>query len=131
MFPPEYVPHGVQPLYDGEPVTLTPAQEEAVTFYAAMMDTDYVKKEIFRKNFWEDLKQLLGPLNKIQSFERMDLSPIYEWHQAQKLEKANQTKAERKLIREAKAAEEEGYKIALVDGQPQQVPSFKIPLMCD
>lgn len=28
-FPEEYVPHGVKMLYDGQPVDLTPAQEEA------------------------------------------------------------------------------------------------------
>ena len=28
-FPEEYVPHGVKMLYDGEPVELTPGQEEA------------------------------------------------------------------------------------------------------
>ena len=28
LFPPEYMPHGVQMLYDGRPTQLTPAQEE-------------------------------------------------------------------------------------------------------
>ena len=35
-FEPQYGPHGVELLYDGEPVTLTPYQEELATFYAAM-----------------------------------------------------------------------------------------------
>ena len=28
LFPPEYTPHGVKMLYDGQPVDLTPQQEE-------------------------------------------------------------------------------------------------------
>ncbi len=28
LFPPDYTPHGVKMLYDGEPVDLTPEQEE-------------------------------------------------------------------------------------------------------
>lgn len=31
LFPPEYTPHGVKMLYDGEPVELTPQQEEVCT----------------------------------------------------------------------------------------------------
>ena len=34
-FPEEYQPHGVKMLYDGKPVDLTAAQEEAATFFAA------------------------------------------------------------------------------------------------
>ena len=35
-FEPQYEPHGMELLYDGEPVALTPYQEELATFYAAM-----------------------------------------------------------------------------------------------
>ena len=35
-FEPQYEPHGVDMLYDGESVVLTPYQEELATFYAAM-----------------------------------------------------------------------------------------------
>ena len=35
-FPEPYEPHGVKMLYDGEPVDLTPAEEEVATFFAGM-----------------------------------------------------------------------------------------------
>ena len=35
IFPPAYKPHGVKMIYNGEPVSLTPAQEEIATFYAS------------------------------------------------------------------------------------------------
>merc|ERR1712170_18688 len=35
-FTEKYVPHGVKMLYNGKEVTLSPAEEEAATFFAAM-----------------------------------------------------------------------------------------------
>jgi hypothetical protein len=37
-FPPAYKPHGVKLIYDGEPVDLTPDQEEVASFYASLLD---------------------------------------------------------------------------------------------
>ena len=38
VFAPSYVPHGIPMKYDGETITLNPAQEELATFYAAIPD---------------------------------------------------------------------------------------------
>lgn len=38
---------------------LTPAQEEVATMFAAMINTDYAKKQIFRTNFMASWKPLL------------------------------------------------------------------------
>ena len=48
LFPPEYEPHGVKLRYDGQPVTLTPKQEEVATWYAAMLHSDYMAKDTFQ-----------------------------------------------------------------------------------
>ncbi len=37
-FPPAYEPHEVKLIYDGEPVDLTPDQEEVASFYASLLD---------------------------------------------------------------------------------------------
>ena len=121
MFPPEYEPHGVKPLYDGRPVDLTPEQEEAATFFAVMLDTDYAGKPVFVKNFWEDFRALLGGDHAIQEFDRIDFGPIHEWHQAEKQKSKALSKEEKKEIRLRKQEAEEKYKTALVDGQPEQV----------
>lgn len=84
LFPPDYKPHGVQILYDGEPVQLTPEQEEAATFFATMLDTDYLNKPTFIKNFWEDFKAILGRGHVIKTFEKIDFSPIHKWHLTEK-----------------------------------------------
>ena len=44
LFPPEYEPHGIKIKYKGEPIELTPEQEEVATFWAQVIDTDYSKK---------------------------------------------------------------------------------------
>jgi len=61
LFPPEYEPHGVKMLYDGKPVELTPDQEEVASMFAIMKETDYMKKPIFLKNFWEGFKEVGQP----------------------------------------------------------------------
>lgn len=126
LFPPEYEPHGVQMLYDGQPVTLNPEQEEVATFFAVMRDTDYATKPIFIQNFWEGFKQVLGTKHVVQKFELCDFTPIYEWHMAEREKKQNRSKEEKKRIREETLEKEEPYKWALVDGRKEQVGNFRI-----
>ena len=59
IFPPLYEPHGIKLVYDGKPVELTTDQEEVATMYAAMLTTDYVKKEAFQRNFMASWRPLL------------------------------------------------------------------------
>ena len=96
LFPPEYEPHGVKMLYDGEPVTLTPEAEEVATFFAVMLETEYVSKPTFIKNFWEGFKDVLGRGHVIQDFAKCDFRPIHEWHLAAKEKKKQMTKEVRK-----------------------------------
>merc|ERR1719513_113992 len=43
-FPPPYKQHHVKIVYDGKPVELNAKQEELATFYAVMIDSEWVKK---------------------------------------------------------------------------------------
>jgi DNA topoisomerase-1 len=60
LFPPEYVrlPSNVKMLYDGQPVDLTEEQEEVAQMFAIMKETDYMKKQLFLDNFWNDFKKV-------------------------------------------------------------------------
>lgn len=60
LFPPEYVrlPSNVRMLYDGQPVDLTEEQEEVAQMFAIMKETDYMKKQLFLDNFWNDFKKV-------------------------------------------------------------------------
>lgn len=64
-FPEPYVPHGVCMKYEGKPIELTPIEEEAATFFAAM-DPDGMHlgdpktAKIFIKNYFADFRDVLG-----------------------------------------------------------------------
>jgi DNA topoisomerase-1 len=92
LFPPEYEPHGIKMLYDGKPVDLTPDQEEVATMFAVMKDTDYVKKPVFLKNFWDGFKEVLGKNHVIKSLDKCDFTPIYDYHMAEREKKKTMTK---------------------------------------
>lgn len=55
--------------------------------YAVMKDTDYMQKEKFKENFWTDWRKLLGKNHVIQSLEKCDFTPIYDWCQQEKEKK--------------------------------------------
>ncbi|RHN71155.1 putative DNA topoisomerase [Medicago truncatula] len=83
IFPPPYKPHGVKVLYKAKPVTLTPEQEEVATMFA-VVDAKYMQNEIFKDNFWNDWRKLLGENHVIQNLKDCDFTPIYDWCQVEK-----------------------------------------------
>ncbi|KAK9933580.1 hypothetical protein M0R45_020773 [Rubus argutus] len=126
IFPPPYKPHGVKMLYNGKPVNLTPEQEEVATMYAVMIDTDYVQKETFRDNFWNDWRKLLGKNHVIQKLDACDFKPIYDWYQKEKEKKKQLTTEEKKAAKEEKLKQEEKYMWAVVDGVKEKVGNFRV-----
>ncbi|KXZ56848.1 hypothetical protein GPECTOR_1g765 [Gonium pectorale] len=126
LFPPEYEPHGVKMLYDGKPVDLTPDQEEVATMFAVMKDTDYMKKTVFLKNFWEGFQEVLGKKHVIKSLEKCDFTPIYDWHMAQREAKKSMSKEEKDRIKKEKDEKEAKYKVAYVDGRCEPVGNFRV-----
>lgn len=100
-FPEPYEPHGVKMKYDGEPVTLTPLQEEAATFFASM-DPDGMHlgnpktAKIFTKNFFEDFRSVLGKKHVIKDFKKCDFEPIRSHLNEQKIIRKAITDEERK-----------------------------------
>ncbi|ONK79065.1 uncharacterized protein A4U43_C01F2540 [Asparagus officinalis] len=126
IFPPPYKPHGVKMLYNGQPVDLTPEQEEVATMFAVMKDTDYATKPTFIKNFMEDWGRILGKNHIIKKFELCDFTPIYEWHLKEKEKKKQMTSEEKKALKEEKLKQEEKYMWAIVDGVKEKVGNFRV-----
>lgn len=126
LFPPEYEPHGIKMLYDGVPVDLTPEQEEVATFFAVMKDTDYMNKPTFLANFWEGFREVLGTGHRIQSLEKCDFTPIYEWHMAERERKKALSKEEKEALKRERDEKEAKYKYAMVDGRKEQVGNFRV-----
>lgn len=108
------------------PVDLTPEQEEVATFYAVMLETDYMQKETFKRNFWEGFQEVLGPKHTIKSLELCDFRPIYEWHMAERERKRALSREEKQALKEEKDAAEAKYKYAVVDGRQEQVGNFRV-----
>nr|VDD49819.1 unnamed protein product [Brassica oleracea] len=138
-FPPPYEPHGTKILYKGKPVNLSPEQEEVATMFAVMRDTDYYNIPLFRKNFWNDWRKLLGKKHVIQTLDDCDFTPIYEWH----LEKKQATNQQDSLIfhskflpfdnvqknkekKEKKQEQEEKYMWAIIDGVKEKIGNYKV-----
>lgn len=130
-FPEPYQPHGIKMLYDGEPVTLTPEQEEAATFFAAT-DPDGMHlgnpttAKIFIKNFFDDFRQILGKKHVIQKFEKCDFAPMRSHLEEQKIIRKAATDLERKTVKEDKSQALLKYGYAIVDGHLERVGNFNM-----
>ena len=59
--------------------------------FAVMKDTDYMQKDKFKENFWNDWRKLLGKNHVIQGLEKCDFTPIYDWYQKEKDKKKQMT----------------------------------------
>ena len=51
LFAAEYEPHHIKIKYKGEPIELTPEQEEVATFWGTVVGSDFEKRVIAQKNF--------------------------------------------------------------------------------
>ncbi|GAA5891687.1 hypothetical protein JCM6882_006167 [Rhodosporidiobolus microsporus] len=131
MFPPEYEPHGVKMKYDGHPVELPPEAEEVASFYAAILETDYVKNPTFVKNFFADWQKILKthpPLDgtKIKDYDKCDFTPIFSYLEGEKAKKKEMTAAQKKVAKAEKDKVEDKYKTCLLDGRTEKVGNFRI-----
>ncbi|GAA6004245.1 DNA topoisomerase 1 [Rhodotorula paludigena] len=131
LFPPEYEPHGVQMKYNGKPVALPPEAEEVASFFAAILETDYVKNKTFVQNFFNDWQKVLKehpPLDgtKIKDYDKCDFTPIFAYLEAEKAKKKGMTAAQKKAAKAEKDEFEEKYKTCLLDGRKEKVGNFRI-----
>ena len=128
-FPEPYIPHNVNMLYDGNDVTLSPVEEEAATFFAAM-DPDGMHlgnsktAPIFIKNFMADFKSILGKNHVIKEYSKCDFGPIRRHLDEQKLVKKAITDNERKTNKSVKDAAMFKFGYALVDGHLEKVGNY-------
>ncbi|KAL1529831.1 hypothetical protein AB1Y20_000763 [Prymnesium parvum] len=129
LFPPLYEPHGKTFKYAREKVELTPAQEEVATMFAAMISTDYAKKEVFRRNFMESWKPLLkttGLHKKITDLSKCDFSAIVAHLEALQAAKKDMTAEQKKKAKAEKDALEANFMYAVVDGQREKLGNFRV-----
>lgn len=126
LFPPEYKPHKIPILYGQNKIYLEPLAEEYATLYAKYLETEYIKSNVFRNNFWKDWKKILGKNHIIQSLEECNFSQIYDNILFEKNKKQSIMKEEKKQQKEIKNLQEEKYKYAIVDGKQQPIGNYNI-----
>ena len=112
-FPPEYTPHKIPLIYNGENISLNSEAEEAAMSYTKYLNTEYIKNKSFNKNFWNDWKKLLEKNSVIKSLENCDFTAYKKILIDQKEQPKNHIDVEK-------------YKTAIVDGKEQSVGNFRI-----
>ena len=129
-FPDPYVPHGVPLSYDGVEVRLTPSEEEAATFFAAM-DPDGMHlgnartAPTFVRNFMTDFRAILGKDHAfVRDFDKCDFGRVRRHLEEQKMVKRAITDGERKTNKGAKDAAMFRFGYALVDGHLEKVGNY-------
>ncbi|GAX25056.1 DNA topoisomerase I [Fistulifera solaris] len=130
-FPEEYVPHGIKMKYDGKDVDLTPAQEEAATFFAAMDPEgmhlgDPKTAKIFIKNYFADFLEVLGKKHIIKDFKKCDFEPIRRHLNEQKIIKKAITDEQRKANKDDRNQVMFRFGYAIVDGHIEKVGNYNM-----
>lgn len=139
VFPPPYepLPKSVKMRYDGVPVKMAPGAEEVAGFFGSMLNSAHnVENPTFCKNFFSDFREALkksgGATDKdgnkidIKTFEKCDFKPIFEYFDAQRMEKKAMPTAEKKALKAKKDAVEAPYMYCMWDGRKQKVGNFRV-----
>ena len=122
-------PMGLVITIHGEPVALTPKQEEMALAWAKKQGTPYVEDQTFVQNFMLDFAQELG-IEPPLALDDVDFGPVIQVVQAEREAKAQMTKEERKaLAAERKARREalrEQYGSAIVNGERAELANYVV-----
>ncbi|MGD8627194.1 MAG: DNA topoisomerase I, partial [Anaerolineae bacterium] len=81
----------------GEPVRLTPKQEEMALAWAKKQGTPYAEDPIFVENFLTDFSQALG-LEDVLAEEEVDFGPAVRIVEAERRAREEMNKEERKAL---------------------------------
>ncbi len=113
----------------GEPVALTPPQEEMALAWARKQGTPYVEDPVFVRNFMADFSRALG-LDETLAVEEVDFGPALRLVEAERQARERLTPEERKaLAAERKARREalrERYGHAIVNGERVELANYLV-----
>jgi DNA topoisomerase-1 len=121
IFPPDYTPHGIPMIYDGEAKALSAEQEEVATWWAAVIGSEWEHKEIFRKNFEQNFLKLFPHESGVKSLDKCDVKKIAEHLEAQREMKKARPSEEKKVERELKQKMDEEIGYGIVDGKREKI----------
>ncbi|MBN1138566.1 MAG: DNA topoisomerase I, partial [Anaerolineae bacterium] len=120
-------PRGLVIEIRGEPVALTPKQEEMALAWARKEGTPYVEDRTFAQNFLGDLSRELG-IEPALKPDEVDFGPALEIVQAEREARAKLTPEERKAQAAARKAQREAlraqYGYAQVNGERVELANY-------
>ena len=126
LFPPEYIPHQKPIIFKGEEIILPPLAEEYASLYSKYINTEYIEKPKFNKNFFKDFKKVLPDNLKNSVIEDFDFSIIKEHIDRENEKKKEMSKEEKEAIKKRQDVQEEPYKYCVINGAQQKVGNYKI-----
>jgi DNA topoisomerase-1 len=112
LFPPLYKYNKIPLIYNGKEYILNPLAEEYLSYYVKYLNTDYIKKSQFKKNFWKDFKKILKN-DEIKSLDNCDFKYFIKYLE-------NKQKIEKNIN------DDELYKFAYIDNKEISVGNFRI-----
>jgi DNA topoisomerase-1 len=124
MFAPLYIPHNTPVIINNMEVVLPPLAEEYATMYVKYFDTEWIKSNLFKKNFWKDFKPTLN--NLADSLDNIDFSLIKKYTDMIKEKKSLETKEEKESRKNQQDIIDEPYKNCIIDGTQQKIGNYKI-----
>jgi DNA topoisomerase-1 len=129
LIPPLPEPQGLVLTVRGQPVPLTPKQEEMALAWAKKQGTDYVQDPVFARNFLGDFSAALG-IKPALSVEEVDFGPAIQIVEAEREAKAQLSKEERKARAAERKAQREALKAqyghAIVDGERTELGTYMV-----
>ena len=126
LFPPEYIPHQKPIIFKGEEIILPPLAEEYASLYSKYINTEYIEKPKFNKNFFKDFRKVLPDNLKNSVIEDFDFSIIKEHIDRENEKKKEMSKEEKEAIKKRQDVQEEPYKYCVINGAQQKVGNYKI-----
>jgi len=127
LIPPAPVPRGLVLTVCGQPVPLTPRQEEMALAWARKQGTPYVEDSGFVRNFLQDFSAALGASPPL-ALDEVDFTPAVHIVEAERAAKASLSDEERKAQaatrKAAREALKEQYGYAMVSGVRTELGNY-------
>jgi len=130
VFAPDYVclPSHIKMKYKGKPVDLSETTEEIMTFYARMLNHEYVLKEDFNRNFFGDWRKemTLDEKKMIKDLQECDFKDVFEHFQLKSEERKARSKEEKQAEKRKTEKLVEEYGFCNWDGHKEKIGNFKL-----
>jgi len=114
--------------YNGKKIELTIESEEIATFYASMLNTEYVTKTIFNKNFFSDWRKMMSNAERetIIDLKKCDFSKIANFlaEQNEIKKKLPKEEKEKQKLEQEKIKKKYGY--CILNGHKQQIANYTL-----